>query len=605
MDVMTEITIAFGTETGNSESLALDTSKKLQSLGYPSSVVNLEDFTLDDLSRAQVLLIITSTYGEGEPPENARDFYEDLMDAQLSLQHLQFSVCALGDRDYDLFCQCGKDFDERLAELGAKRFAPRVDCDADYIEYDDWLVGVESGIQKVLGGNRGAAGAASVSPAQAPQASQAPKAPNLQASQAPPARAPVAALAQPPVGLSQLEPSGTASPDPFGDTVRTDLNKVNRSARSSDLPALGTKKRPLFAEIVENRNLNHPESSKETRHVCISLDGIETQYQVGDALGVYPRNQSDLINEALHYLGLNREEWVEFEGEYFNLFYLLKYRKDIVQIDNRLFELIQPQLAPPHLQNIAQDRKAARAYTDAHHVIDLLRTGCIRPTATEFINSLRTLSPRLYSISSSPKAHPGYVHLTVDVLRYDLHGSARHGVASNFLCDSEVGGHVAVYVHPTKDFKLCAPEKPIIMIGPGTGIAPFKAMLEEREITRAPGKSWLFFGAQKSRYDFLYRELLEGWENRGVLSQLNCAWSRDQSHKVYVQDLMYQHRVGIWRWLEAGAYIYICGDAKRMAKDVHATFVRIISEQGQRSQDLAEDYMTQLKRDKRYLRDVY
>ena len=602
---MTEITIAFGTETGNSESLAKRTAKQLKAMGHKTQVVDLEDFSLEALAACRVLLVITSTYGEGEPPDSVEPFYDDLMESQQNLSHLQFSVCALGDTSYDLFCQCGKDIDERLGALGAQRFAPRVDCDADYDEYDDWWSGVVQGLSKLPGSTPSApAQSRSIS---APAAST-PQPPSI-ASRPPtsPPQAPVHSTPNPP---PQRVDAPVSAPRLGDDTaVSPALNERSSGSgsreRDPSLPPMGSKSRPLFAEIVENRNLNHPESQKETRHVCISLKGAEIEYQVGDSLGVYPRNDSDLINEMLHYLGLNRDTWVEFEGEYLNLFYILKYRKDIVKIDSRLIKLMQPNLVPPHLQSITQDRRAAKKYIDDHHIIDLLRTGCIRPSAEQLIEALRTLSPRLYSISSSPKAHPGYVHLTVDVLRYDLHGSQRRGVASNFLCDSEVGGHVAVYIHPTKDFRLCAADRPVIMIGPGTGIAPFKAMLEEREITRAPGQSWLFFGAQRSRYDFLYRELLEGWERRGVLSQLNCAWSRDQANKIYVQDLMYQHSVGIWRWLEAGAYIYVCGDAKRMARDVHTTLLRIITEQGKVSEADAEEYMDGLRREKRYLRDVY
>jgi sulfite reductase (NADPH) flavoprotein alpha-component len=242
---------------------------------------------------------------------------------------------------------------------------------------------------------------------------------------------------------------------------------------------------------------------------------------------------------------------------------------------------------------------------EEHHVLDVLMQGQVRVSATQLLTALRSLAPRLYSISSSPKAHPGEVHLTVDVLRYSLHNTQRKGVASNFLAELEAGDHVSVYVQPTKDFTLCDESAPIIMIGPGTGIAPFRAMLEEREATKARGQSWLFFGAQRQSMDFLYQEQLNAWVQSGRLRQLDCAWSRDQDYKVYVQDLMYHHAPGIWQWLEAGAYVYVCGDAKRMAKDVHQTLLRIISEQGRMSAQDAEEYMRRFKAEKRYRRDVY
>ena len=618
---MTEITIVFGTETGNSESLARDTAKRLQALSVAARVIDLEEFTLEDVASCAYLLMITSTYGEGEPPSNAEAFYEDLMSGDAPrLDQLKYSVCALGDSDYDLFCQCGKDFDERFAALGAQRLTPRVDCDAEYVEFEDWWEGVRQKVE-LLGLNQKNAASA---PPSAPSVATPPTPPatksssqsqpssftsgqGTQPNQAPRGNQPNQALRsnQPNQALR-----GSQVPPPPAQVLETtqlaDIGLLDKGQRSgSSLHPLGSKKNPLFAEILENYNLNHPESQKETRHVTISLEGTELGYEVGDALGVFPRNESDLVNELLYYTGLNRDDRVEFEGEVFNLFYLLKYRKDIVKIDNRIFEIMSPAHCPPHLAHLLRDRKAAKAYIEEHHIIDLAKEGCLRTSASELISALRTLAPRLYSISSSPKAHIGQVHLTVDVLRYELHGLQRRGVASNFLATAETGSHVAVYVNPTKEFKLCAPERPIIMIGPGTGIAPFKAMLEEREVTQAPGQSWLFFGAQRSSQDFLYRDLLEGWVNSGRLSQLDCAWSRDQAQKIYVQDLMYKHALGIWKWLEAGAYIYICGDAKRMAKDVHKTFVQIIQEQGRVSPAEAEDYMSRLRSEKRYLRDVY
>ena len=614
--LMSDITIVFGTETGNSESLAKMTSKRLQSQGHQVLVMDLEEFSVDKLLQVKHLLVITSTYGEGEPPANAEEFYDDLMsDDAPNLSHLSFSVCALGDQDYDLFCQCGKDIDERLQELGASRFAARVDCDADYLEFEDWWHGVEVGLKKMVPPSS-TAPQQSASQQSAPQQS-APQqfAPQQSAPQqsAPQQSAPQQSAPQqsaPQQSAPRLSPLALGlNPSPpqkkiVESTVRTDMASLSSGQRSQNLP-IGVKKRPYFAEIIENYNLNHVDSEKETRHISFSLESCETDYQVGDALGVYPRNDSDLINEIIHYGGLNRDERLLYDGEYLNLFYILKYKLDIVKIDPRLIELLSPHLIPAQLKGIISDRKALKTFIDEHHIIDLFRSGYLQPSATDLVKALRALSPRLYSISSSPLAHPGKVHLTVDVLRYELYGSTRKGVASNFLGDAEVGSYASVYVHPTRDFKLCEPDKPIIMIGPGTGIAPFKAMLEEREATRSPGKSWLFFGAQRSNYDFLYKESLEKWVQSGVISQLNCAWSRDQEQKVYVQDLMYQHSVGIWAWMEAGAYIYICGDAKRMAKDVHQTLLRIIREQGQMSEEAAEEYMGRVKSEKRYLRDVY
>lgn len=615
---MSVIKIVFGTETGNSESLAKLTAKRLMAQGHQVTVTDLEDYTVADLKSEQILLVITSTYGEGEPPSNAEEFYDELMELQgPQLGQLKFSVCALGDSDYDLFCQCGKDIDEQLSSLGAQRFAPRVDCDADYVEFEDWWGGVEQGLKLIGGTSSPATQSSKQSQQQSPTARLPQQATHQRDAQPQPVyQQENQRLASHTQSLTSRQAVAPMPKVVHESTVRADIQSLNQGQRSQRLDQknhnqkpLGSKKRPYFAQVLENYNLNHSESSKETRHITIELkndhSACEVEYEVGDALGIYPRNNSDLINEMIHYGRLNRDERVLYEDEYLNLFYLLKYRLDIIKIDSRLLDLIPTQTLPNHLQTVFQDRQLKKKFIDEHHVIDLFRQGLLQPTADQLVKSLRPLSPRLYSISSSPKAHPNKVQLTVDVLKYELHNTIRQGVASNFLAECEVGSHVAVYVHPTKDFKLCSAEKPIIMIGPGTGIAPFKAMLEEREATKAPGQSWLFFGAQRSQYDFLYREQLEAWVRSGVLSQLNCAWSRDQAHKVYVQDLMYQHSLGIWKWLEAGAYVYICGDAKRMAKDVNQTLLKIISEQGHMSIDQAEDYIQGLKQQKRYLRDVY
>ena len=556
---MNEIIVAFGTETGNSESLAKTLAQRLRAAGHASRVLELDEVDpAATLKGATAFLVITSTYGEGDPPSNAESFYADLMGTHYPLGGLPFSVCALGDSDYELFCKCGRDIDARLEALGGRRVAARVDCDGEYQEpFERWWGALELALPR----------------------------PGAAASQQPP---PQQQYAPPP---AQSAPEGATRLGPA-------------PATRSEHPR-GTKKQPLFAQVVESYNLNHPQSEKQTRHISISLQGAEVEYQVGDALGVLPRNDSNLVMEILSRAGVDRNEKVVVDGERLSIYYVLKYRRDIVKIEQGMLDLVNPQTATGALRQALTSPSARKAYCDEHHLYDLLGQATLRPTAEQLAANLRALAPRLYSISSSPKAHPGEVHLTVDVLRYQLHSVERRGVASNFIADLEAGSRVGVYVHPTKEFTLCDPSAPMIMIGPGTGIAPFRAMLEEREMTSAPGKSWLFFGAQRSSLDFLYREQLEGWVKSGRLSQLDCAWSRDQEYKVYVQDLMYHHSQGIWRWLEAGAYIYVCGDAKRMAKDVHSTLLRIIAEQGRVGEQGAEEYMSRLKAEKRYRRDVY
>ena len=604
---MKEIIVAFGTETGNAESLADEVASKLSSANRAHRVVNLEDFSLEELDAADLLLLITSTYGEGEAPSDAEDFHEELMEVNdLSLSQLSFSVCALGDTSYELFCQCGKDFDRRLEELGGRRIAPRVDCDVDYDEgFKTWWTEVERAL------SIGTSSQSSESSSTAGATHQ-PRPPIASVSSF---EAPPPSILQPRVESPkppQLNPIPPRAINPRHESLRgqdetTKLASISSitGQRTKKSELLCTKKRPLFAQLTENRNLNHPQSAKETRHLSFSLEGAEVEYEVGDALGVCPRNDGVLVADLLAFLSLDRETRVSFEGRDYSLFYVLKYKKDIVKIDKRFFDLINPSYASPRIQNALNDSKARKAYLNDFHLIDLVQEVQIRPTPDQLLESLRALQPRLYSISSSPKAHPGQVQLTVDVLKYDLHGVERKGVSSNFLAESEVGGHAEVYVHTNKAFRLCDSEAPMIMIGPGTGIAPFRAMLEEREATKARGQSWLFFGSQRSAQDFLYQDQLEAWVQSGVITQLDCAWSRDQEYKVYVQDLMYTHGAGIWLWLEAGAYIYVCGDAQRMAKDVDAMLLRIIREFGKVTPDQAKDYMAQVKAQKRYRRDVY
>lgn len=566
---MNEIIIAFGTETGNSESLSKSLAQRLRAAGHAPRVLELDEVDPGALSRAAAFFVITSTYGEGDPPSNAESFYADLMGNGYALGGLPFSVCALGDSDYEHFCKCGRDIDARLEALGGRRLAPRVDCDGEYQEpFERWWGALELALPRAGGGAR------------APQAP-----PPAQHVQAPPP--PQRAQTQTPLPPPPPAPAPPPSAPARGEHAR------------------GTKRLPLFARVLESYNLNHPQSEKQTRHVSLSLQGAEVDYQVGDALGVLPRNDSTLVMEILSRARVDRNEKVLVDGELLSIYYVLKYRRDLVKIEPGLLDLVSPQVATGALRQALGSAQARKAYCDEHHVYDLLEHANLRLTAEQLAAQLRPLAPRLYSISSSPKAHPGEVHLTVDVLRYPLHGAERKGVASNFLAELEVGSHVGVYVNPTKDFTLCDPSAPVIMIGPGTGIAPFRAMLEERDATHAPGKSWLFFGAQRSALDFLYREQLEGWVRSGRLSQLDCAWSRDQDYKVYVQDLMYHHSHGLWRWLEAGAYVYVCGDAKRMAKDVHSTLLRILAEQGRLGEQGAEEYMSRLKAEKRYRRDVY
>jgi sulfite reductase (NADPH) flavoprotein alpha-component len=501
----------FGSQTGSSEGLAKRFAKEAKKQGFETRVVGLENHATIDLTKEKRVVIVTSTYGDGEMPDNAQPFWDYLKNGTAPrLENLEYSVLALGDRNYVQFCEAGKAFDARLEELGAKRIHPRTDCDVDYEgPSSEWF----AGLMKSLVGSK----------------------------PSPPATA--AQVAVPDVVI----PVETAATSPsFG--------------KSNPFPAI----------LKTNRVLNAPGSAKETRHLEILLEGSGLEYEVGDALGVVPTNCPDFVREILDAAGLDGEEAVK--------------APDGSEMPLRL-ALLQKFDLKPFLSDLPQ--KSA--------------------SAAEFAAPLRKLQPRLYSISSSPKAHPGEVHLTVAIVRYELNGRPRKGVCSTFFAD-RVGPDtkVPVFVHKSPSFKLPADgSKPVIMVGPGTGVAPFRAFLEERRAVGASGRNWLFFGDQKAASDFLYREELEAMQKDGFLARLDTAFSRDQAEKVYVQNRMIENSGEIWSWLQEGGYFYVCGDAKRMAKDVDTALHKIAETAGGLSAEQAVDYVKQLKTEKRYLRDVY
>jgi sulfite reductase (NADPH) flavoprotein alpha-component len=485
----------WGSQTGGSESLAKKFAKDAKTRGFESSAIGFDAASPADLTNHPRVCMITSTYGDGEMPDNAQAYWDALnSDAAPRLENLSFSVLALGDRNYIQFCKAGAMLDERLAALGAKRIHPRVDCDVD---------------EEALGHQWFT---------------------NLMEILAPDSNTTLAASAT-------GDPAGYSKSNPFSATLKT------------------------------NRCLTGEGSAKETRHFEIILDGSGLQYEVGDALGVVPSNCPEFVAEILTATGLAGDETIQL--------------KDGTAI-------------------LLRDALISR--------LDLTPFNAALPgagiSAQELVTPLRTLQHRLYSISSSPKAHPGEVHLTVGIVRYEIGGRSCKGVCSTFL--AERTQTVPVFIHKSPGFRLPSDTSlPVIMIGPGTGIAPFRACLEERRATAPSSKNWLFFGDQHVATDFLYRDELEAMFNEGILTHLDTAFSRDQAEKIYVQNRMLEHSARLWEWLQQGAHIYVCGDAKRMAKDVDATLIRIISEQGAQSEEAAQAFVNQLKSEKRYQRDVY
>lgn len=551
-----KLNVLFGSQSGNAESIAKRLAKEAKKQGYDATIAALEKATPAALAQERCALIITSTWGEGDPPENAVKFWEQLKaENDLKLASLNYSVLALGDTNYQYFCGFGKSLDSRLEALGAKRIFDRVDCNVDFeAGAARWQTGVFEALKNIdlLGGASRLNGSVNGS-------------------------------------APMVEPAPAAEKDPSY-----------------------SRKNPFSARLLVNRKLTGEGSEKDTRHYEICLRGSGLTYEAGDALGIMPTNSPELVVEILNSLHFDGEEEVSNpEGE---------------KMPIRLALLREYQIRAPHLEflNAMAEHDAADQYlkelisSDVRTELDkflwgremidfLLESPGVKFDPEEFVSLLKRLQPRLYSIASSLKAHPEQVHLTVDTVRYEIHGRKRKGVCSNFLAE-RAGKEtpVPVFIQVSKHFRV--PENgdvPIIMVGPGTGIAPFRAFLQERRATGAKGGNWLFFGAQKSSCDFFYKEELETYQSEGLLSRFDTAFSRDQNHKIYVQTRMMENAKELWNWLEQGAHFYVCGDASRMAKDVDKALHDIVKIAGGRSEDAAGAYIQKLKFDKRYQRDVY
>lgn len=534
------LTVLYGTESGNSEELAALTAKVAKKRGFKAAMKNMADISPDDLGKIENLLVIVSTWGEGDPPETAVTFVNDLMNGARELPNLRFSVCALGDTSYEQFCKIGKDVDTRLEALGGSRVAPRQDCDVDFEEdHATWMEAALTGF-----------GPAKVD-------------------------APAGGVSAP---LATSE---------FG------------------------KKNPFPSELLEKVILNGEGTAKETWHYELSLEASGMSYLPGDSLAVVALNAPDMVEGVLAAAKLKGTEEVTPKGGSPKLLAdALREDLEITTISKAVLKKLNAAAPSDKLAALLADdaKDALREYLWGRWLSDALSDFVPEGLAADVLVSiLRKLPPRLYSIASSPLAHPDEVHLTVASVRYEAQGSSKKGVASTYLADLvNQGENVRVYTHPNKNFRL--PESgdtPIIMVGPGTGIAPFRAFVEHRDELGSKGKSWLIFGDQHFTYDFLYQLEWQDHLESGALSRLDVAFSRDQAEKIYVQDRMTEQAKDIFAWLEEGAHFYVCGDANRMAHDVHETLISIVETQGGKPREEAEAYVEALKKAKRYQRDVY
>ncbi|MFD4930194.1 assimilatory sulfite reductase (NADPH) flavoprotein subunit [Peribacillus butanolivorans] len=539
-----EVTILYGSQTGNAQGLAENAARKLEGNGFQVTTSSMSDFKVNNLKKVQNLLIAVSTHGEGDPPDNTLSFHEFLHGRRApSLGDLRFSVLALGDSSYEFFCETGKQFDKRLEELGGTRLFPRMDCDLDYDEpAAEWLEGVISSLSE--------------------------------------------------------EQGSTVS------AVPATLTPVSEHTYS--------RTNPFKAEVMENINLNGRGSNKETHHIELSLEGSGLTFEPGDSLGIYPQNDSILVDMLLKELDWDPEEIVKVnkQGDLRKLRESLIYNFEITVLTKSLIEQAAQLSGNEDLKALlsAGNEEKLKEYREGRDLLDFARDfGKWGESAQEFVSILRKIPARLYSIANSLSAYPDEVHLTVGAVRYDSHGRERKGVCS-ILCAERLqpGDTLPVYIQHNQNFKQPKnPDTPIIMVGPGTGIAPFRSFIQEREETEANGKTWLFFGDQHFVTDFLYQTECQKWLKTGVLTKMDVAFSRDADEKVYVQHRMLEHSRKLYEWLQEGAAVYICGDEKNMAHDVHNTLIEIIEKEGQMSHADAQDYLEEMQQNKRYQRDVY
>ena len=542
------LTVIYASQTGTAESLAKKLAKAARAKGGVANAVDVETLDLQSLAACSQLAVVASTHGEGDPPDPALHFADILKAASgLPLAGVRYAVLALGDSNYARFCGFGRWLDERIGELGGVRLFDRIDCDVEVDEPFAAFRGMILGrLTEADGGDR-------------------------------------------------VPAMPTAPEDGDGD---------------EDSSATWTRSRPFGSHLIATSPLNKPGSDKETRHVALSLAGSDIAYEPGDALGIVPTNDPACVAAILEASGIAGDATVEIGGGASDLRTALTSRLSIGKLNQPTLLKFQAKAESAKLARLVEPDNAEERETWlwGREFIDLLvEFPGVVSGAEDIVAMLPKLAPRLYSIASSRRAYPDEVHLTVGVVRYEAWGRVRGGVASTEIADRMAPGtEVPVYLHPNTRFRLPAEaDRPVIMIGPGTGIAPFRAFLQERRETGATGKNWLFFGDRRAACDYLYRQELRAFSKDGLLTRIDTAFSRDQIDKIYVQHLMLEAGAEIWRWIADGAHIYVCGDSSRMARDVDDALLGIVAEHGRRSPAKARIELQQLAADRRYCRDVY
>ncbi|WP_373820244.1 assimilatory sulfite reductase (NADPH) flavoprotein subunit [Glaesserella sp.] len=537
------VTVLSISQTGNAKGVAARLAERLNAEGIQTKLVSAKDYKAKNISDEQTLILVTSTQGEGEPPEEGVVLFKLLHGKKApKLDNLEFAVFGLGDTSYPNFCQAGKDFDKRLGELGAKRLLERGDADLDFESVaEQWSTQIVELLK---------------------------------------------AKAATAVGVTATQ---------------------KRSTETAQAASPYNKQNPFSATLLTNQKITARQAEKDVRHIELDLSGSGLQYQVGDALGVWFENDPALVEEILQAVGLSGDENIELSGQTLTLKQALVSHFELTQ-NTPVFVKGYAQVTHHEALNLlVQDTQNLQNFVQNTPLVDVLNAYPSQLDAKTFAGLLRPLTPRLYSISSAADEVGEEVHLSVGVVRFEHNGKARTGAASGFLADRvEEDGTVRVFVERNDNFRLPSDNsKPIVMIGSGTGIAPFRAFVQQRAAEDAPGKNWLIFGNQRFTQDFLYQTEWQQFAKDGFLHKYDFAWSRDQEEKVYVQHKIRQQAETLWQWLQDGAYLYVCGDAGRMAKDVENALLDVIEQQGKLTRDEAEEYLDELRENRRYQRDVY
>ncbi|MDY4378710.1 NADPH-dependent assimilatory sulfite reductase flavoprotein subunit [Pectobacterium brasiliense] len=538
------ITLISASQTGNARRVAEQLRDDLLAAKLSVNLVNAGDYKFKQIGQEKLLLIVASTQGEGEPPEEAVALHKFLLSKKApEMKDTAFAVFGLGDTSYEFFSKAGKDFDSRLAELGAERLLDRVDADVDYQGLaEQWRRQLVDILQ---------------------------------------ARLPVQGEA-----VAQIAAQGA-------------LDEITSSPYS--------KSSPLHATFAVNQKVTGRNSEKDVRHIEIDLGDSGLRYQPGDALGVWFDNDPALVQELLELLWLKGDESVSVDGKTLPLSQALKSHFELTQNTAPIVEKYAALSRNETLLSLLADKPALQQFAQRTPLVDMVRQAPTELTAEQLLGLLRPLTPRLYSIASSQAEVESEVHITVGVVRYEYEGRERAGGASSYLADRlSEDDEIRVFIEHNDNFRLPAnADAPVIMIGPGTGIAPFRAFMQQRDADGAEGKNWLFFGNPHFTEDFLYQVEWQRYVKDGLLTNIDLAWSRDQAHKVYVQDKLREKGAEVWRWIQDGAHLYVCGDANRMAKDVERALLDVIVEHGGMDSEQADEFLSDLRLERRYQRDVY